>query len=314
MLPGALEAAMIRVVMFDLGMTLIDGDNHPFAHVADALTAISGFKTADGKSLRSCLVSDFTMATPPATAEKVAALFNEYLAILDGTGLRPFFEPVEKRVTLSTHAGARKPDRKIFETALRRLGAGTPLEECLFITENATHIDEARKALNMKALRFRSAGSSQFDFDDWAEAPALIANLVAPRQLANTHAAIKAHLAARGIDLLTSEPSESPGATKFSGQVWSPISVPGFEDLQDVRVAIPVEGEITRGLKGEIRSVAPMQPSIEQLAEAASYVRSLANHGQIAGHAAKRALGATHQIETDEHGNRRLVRKRFTAL
>ena len=77
---------MIRVVMFDLGMTLVDEHRRPFPHVEDALTAIAGFKTADGKALRSCLVSDFTMATPPVTAAKVTAIVNEYLAILDKTG------------------------------------------------------------------------------------------------------------------------------------------------------------------------------------------------------------------------------------
>ena len=151
------EATMIKIVMFDLGMTLIDGDHRPFAHVEAALTAISGFKTADGKPLRSCLVSDFTMATPPVTTTKVTALFNEYLAILDGTGLRPFFEPVHKRVTLSTQAGVAKPDREIFEKALQRLGASVALKECLVITEDATHIDKARKDLKMQTLQFRSA-------------------------------------------------------------------------------------------------------------------------------------------------------------
>jgi len=305
---------MIQVVMFDLGMTLIDGENRPFPHVESALTAISGFKTVNGKPLRSCLVSDFTMPPSPVTAEKVTALFNEYLAILDQTGLRPFFEPVNKRITLSTQAGVRKPDRKIFETALQRLGASVPLEECLFITEEATHIAAASNTLHMKTLQFRSATSSEFDFDNWAEAPGLVANLVAPHEAANTHAAIKAHLAAKGIDVLSSEPTDSPGTTRVSGQVWSRISVPGFDDLQDVHVAIPVEGEVTRGRKGEVRSVAPMQPSAEQVEEVTSYVRSLATHGQIAGQAEKRSPRATHEIETDNEGNRRLVRKRFSVM
>jgi FMN phosphatase YigB (HAD superfamily) len=308
------EATMIRVVMFDLGMTLVDGNDRPFPHVEEALTAIATFKTADGKALRSCLVSDFTMAERPVTAAKVTKLFNEYLAILDETGLRPFFEPVKKRVTLSTHAGVKKPDRGIFEKALQRLGASVSLEECLFITENASHIEEARRTLKMKTLQFGSTGSSEFDFDDWSDAPALIANLVAPHQQANTHAAIKTHLAAKGIDLLKAEPAESSDATNFSGQVWSPISVPGFDDLQHVQVAIPVEGKVTRGHKGEVRSVAPVQPSAEQVEEATSFVRSLATHGQIAGQTAKPPGGATHQIETDEKGNRRLVRKRFSAF
>jgi FMN phosphatase YigB (HAD superfamily) len=239
---------MIRVVMFDLGGTLVDNDRHPFPHITDALTAMAAFKTADGKPLRSCLVSDYTMPEPPATQAKITALFKKYLAILDQTGLRAFFEPVEKRVTLSTHAGVAKPDRRIFETALQRLGAKVPLEECLFITEDAGHIKEAREKLKMQTLQFGSAGAG--GFEDWADAPALIANLVAPGQAANSHAAIKAHLAAKGVDLVHAEPAGSDRMT-VSGQVWLPISVPGLEDLQHVYVAIPVQGEVTRGPKGE---------------------------------------------------------------
>jgi hypothetical protein len=300
--------------MFDLGMTLIDEHHRPFPHVEDALTAISGFKTADGKKLLSCLVSNFGLVSEPVTDAKVKASFDQFLTILDGTGLRPFFEPVDKRVTLSIHGNVEKPNRKIFEEALRRLGAQASLDQCLFVTEEADHIKAARDTLGMTTLQFRSAGSSDFDFDDWAEAPALIANLVAPGQAANTHAAIKAHLAAKGIDLLTSEPAESPDAMHFTGQMWSPVTVPGYDGLKDVRVAIPVEGKVTRGRRGEVRSVAPTQPSSEQIAEATSFVRSLAAHGQIAGQGGKGPMGPTHQIETDEKGNRRLVRKRFSAV
>src|SRR6266481_8948142 len=100
---------MIEVVMFDLGDTLIDANDHPFPHAGEAITQISGFKTSAGKKLKLCLVSDFTMPTAPVTAAKVKSLFDEYLKILDGTHLRSYFEPVKKRVTLSTHAGAMKP-------------------------------------------------------------------------------------------------------------------------------------------------------------------------------------------------------------
>jgi hypothetical protein len=181
------------------------------------------------------------------------------------------------------------------------------------ITEDAVHIEKARDVLKMGTLQFRSGGSSQFSFDDWAEAPALIANLVAPHQESNTQAAIKAHLATKGIDMLASEQAGGPDEMTFSGQIWSPISVPGFDDLKDVHVAIPVEGKVTRGRKGEVRSVAK-QPSAEQVEEVSSFVRSLAQHGQIAGHAGKDAKGTTHQIETDKKGTRRLVRKRYSAL
>jgi FMN phosphatase YigB (HAD superfamily) len=169
---------MIQVVMFDLGMTLIDETSRPFPHVMSALTAIADLKTANQKPLRSCLVSDFTMATEPVTDEEVAALFKQYLAILDNTGLRRFFEPVNERVTLSTQAGARKPCRKIFEKALERLNVAVPLEDCLLVTEDPNHIAVARTTLNMKALQFRSEASERFDFEDWAKVPNLIAELI----------------------------------------------------------------------------------------------------------------------------------------
>jgi FMN phosphatase YigB (HAD superfamily) len=86
--------------------------------------------------------------------------------VLDETGLRPLFEPVQRRVTLSTHAGVCKPDPRIFTMALARLRSKAGLDECLLITENPGHIEAARTRLRMSALRFRSGASPQFDFED----------------------------------------------------------------------------------------------------------------------------------------------------
>lgn len=293
---------MIRVICFDFGQTLIDTNHKPFPHVSQALEAISKLKSDDGKPLRSCLVSDFTLPAPPVTAAKITKLFNEYLAILDQSGLRSFFEPVKKRVTLSSHAGVTKPDRRIFEKALERLGVNARLEECLLITEDPGHIKAARTKLHMATLQFRS------DFDDWAQAPALIANLAAPHHSAHVQPALKARFAAKGIDL------QNADGSKISATVWHPISVPGDDDLQDIHVQIPVEGKVKRGAKGEVQSVTLAKPSQEQLAEATSFVRSLAKHDQIAGRAGKRALQPTHEIKTDAKGKRTLVRKGFSAI
>jgi len=161
---------MIQVLMFDLGMTLSDGNNRPFPHVADALKSIAKLKTTAGKPLKSCLVSDFTMPSPGHT---VSQIFAEYLAILDTTTLRPFFEPVKKRVTLSTHAGVMKPDRKVFQKALDRLGSQAALKNCLFITENSDHVKVVRSKLHMQALQFGK------DFNDWSQASAIIAHIIA---------------------------------------------------------------------------------------------------------------------------------------
>src|SRR6185503_4841141 len=93
--------------------------------------------------LDTALVSDFTMPAAPAPA-RVAAIFADYLNELDRLGLRGFFEPVERHVTLSTHAGVTKPDRHVYEVACRRLCSDARLTDCLSVTENAGHIAACR--------------------------------------------------------------------------------------------------------------------------------------------------------------------------
>ena len=153
---------MIRVVVLDLGETLLHGDQL-FPHVPEALTALRKLRTSDGTRLQLCLVSDFTMAN----GTSVRTLFSQYLRILDSVGLRRFFLPVGRHVTLSTHARVMKPDRRVYELALERLDTGATLSECVVITEDAGHIAACR-ALGMKGLRFGA------DFTDWADAPALV--------------------------------------------------------------------------------------------------------------------------------------------
>jgi hypothetical protein len=156
--------------MFDLGGTLIGNDLKPFPNARKAVRAISALKTAAGKRLGVCLVSDFDMTLT------VTAAMKGYLKVLDGAGLRSLFEPVEQRVTLSNHAGKLKPNRAIFVKALQRLGlaGAVPLEDCLLITEQSDHIQKVRDKLHMHALHFG------VDFRDWAEAPSRISALLAP--------------------------------------------------------------------------------------------------------------------------------------
>jgi hypothetical protein len=304
---------MIRVVMFDLGLTLIDEHNRPFDHVPEALAAIAKFKTSDGKMLRSCLVSDFTMATPPVTPTKVRHIFEEYLDVLDQTGLRPLFEPVQRRVTLSTHADAQKPERAVFETALRRLRLRATLDECLFVTENKAHIKAARTKLGMKALQFSPTASRPFDFADWAQAPALVAHLVDPKRKPNLHAAVEMFLTANGVEVTNLETAGTAGSFEASGRVWSPVSVPAVGSRKPVHIAVPVHGVVTVGSKGALRSKMS-SPTDEDVSEASSFAASLAAHGQIAKAGASRAAGATHEIEVDDSGRQRLVRKRYSAV
>jgi FMN phosphatase YigB (HAD superfamily) len=147
----------------------VDGDR-PFPHVVNALSTLEQLDGSTGEPLDLVLVSDFYPAAPPTPAG-VQARFIEYLALLDGFGLRPLFEPVDRRITLSTHAGLRKPDRRVYELALHRLGSDAGLADCVCITENAEHVGACR-ALGMQALQFG------VDFDDWSQAPQLVHRLI----------------------------------------------------------------------------------------------------------------------------------------
>lgn len=300
---------MIRVVMFDLGQTLVDAQLRPFPHVQQALQAIAALRAADGKALKTCLVSDFTLAVPPPTPAKVKPLFAAYLQQLDSSGLRPFFEPVAKRITLSTHAGVAKPDRRVFDKALQRLGSSATLGQCLFITENGAHVKAARKTLGMQALQFKTDGVNQFDFDDWSQVPALVAHLLDPQHANNLHTAVKTHLAARGMDLQALQPGAKANQWLASGQTWHAVNVPGHAELGTVHVALPAKAMVQRGKRGALQATLPA-PDASDLAEAREFAASLASHGQIGGGGA----ASTHAIETDSAGRRLLVRKRYSAL
>jgi hypothetical protein len=301
---------MARVVMFDLGLTLIDEHGRPFPFVKEALTSIQAF-VAGGKRVQTCLVSDFTMPPSPAPAT-IKALFEEYLQLLAPTGVRPFFEPVRRRITLSTQAGALKPAKKVFLKALQRLGTTATLHECLLITENAAHVQVAREQHGMKTLLFRAPGATQFDFEDWSQAPLLVAHVIEPQ--ANGEAAVKAYLSSvHGLEEVSLEPTATRDAFTVRGRAWSAISGPDLGELEGVLVSLPVVGEFSRGSRGALENLRIDQPSTEQLSEATSFVRSLVRNKQI-GPAPGAVSRPTHEITVDEHGRRRLVRKRFTAL
>jgi FMN phosphatase YigB (HAD superfamily) len=167
---------VIRILMIDLGETLIDKHKKVYPHVPEALETIKGLETGTAERLHLCLVSDYYEPTPEKTVD---ALFTEYVELLKKVKLVQFFEPVEQHVTLSTHAGVSKPDPQIFKLAIKRLGLTAGLDECLFITENEEHI-AACHDLGMKTLRFIEPEGGMADFSDWSKAPQLIAQLVNP--------------------------------------------------------------------------------------------------------------------------------------
>jgi putative hydrolase of the HAD superfamily len=98
-----------------------------------------------------------------------------YLSDLRGRGLRmalltnnvreweplwraklPELEEIFELVVDSAFVGMRKPERRIYELTLERLGDGLRAEECVFVDDFEVNCEGAR-ALGMKAVRFRHA-------------------------------------------------------------------------------------------------------------------------------------------------------------
>lgn len=280
---------MVDVLVLDLGGTLVDG-SQPLPHVKEALAALTKFEGSSGRPLQLALVSDFDPADPPTPAG-VKARFTEYLGLLDGFGLRRFFQPVTRHVTLSTHAGTFKPDRRVYELALERLGGGLQLTACLSITEHAGHV-AACQALGMRALRFGA------DFTDWAEAPLLVRHQIDPTSAHNTSLALGVWLAAthrRKLAALRGEPTEA-GASARLRPPGPAVAVVAFDGAGRVS-ALDWEDELAAGR------------------EAAAFSRSLRDHGQLAD-AGDGPLppGATHREAIGDHGEPVVRRERFSAF
>jgi hypothetical protein len=297
---------MIRALLLDLGDTLIvDGNVLP--GVPEALRVLQTLETGDGKPLITCLVSDYTMPAP-RTPQAIEATFQEYLAVIEHANLRQFFEPVEERVTLSTHAGVMKPDRRVFETALTRAKLSASIKEALFITEDAGHIAACRK-MGMTALQFG------VDFDNWTDAPLLIAGTIASSGTTNFGAALKPLLAAgHGVRLDTVE-SISADGVRGKGRSWVKLDAPELGNLRGVHVELPVDVEARLGSAGRLADVR-VTPSPEHVGEAVQNVQTLVSNRQISEGtvAADSPVVPTHTVETDDKGRRLLRRRRFTAF
>ena len=165
---------MIRVLLLDLGKSFVLDARTVLPYVPEALDELALLRTATGEALSTGVVSDFGRIPEPALPEQIAATEEEMIGLLEGWGLRRYFEPIQERVTLSTHTGVLKPDCRVFQMALLRMSVRAELEECLFVTEEPEHIRHCRR-MGMETLWFDMNGQPGADFHDWRDAPALIA-------------------------------------------------------------------------------------------------------------------------------------------
>lgn len=145
----------MKLVLFDLGQTLEDGD----VLLPGALTTlqdIAALRDHDGAPVQLGLASDFD---EPA---------QQYYDIIDNLGIREFFEPVVTHVALSGEVGAHKPAREFFEAAVGKIDPGLTFADVFFVTENRSHVAAARK-MGLTAVQVRPPGGSGGDIASLTE-------------------------------------------------------------------------------------------------------------------------------------------------
>ena len=200
----------MKIVLFDLGHTLeVAGVLRPGAR--ETLEAIAALRDGDGSGAQLGLVSDFDMPADPAD---IPAIQQRYYALLGQLGIRDLFEPVARRVTLSTEVGQFKPAEAVFRTALRKADPSLALADALFVTENLAHVLAARR-LGLTAVHVGVPGGAGGEVDTLPDLVPLVRAFLEP---APTGAEVHVH---RATDAATVQAITTAAAA--AGATWTQL-------------------------------------------------------------------------------------------
>ncbi len=145
----------MKMVLFDLGDTL-ESDDVLRPGAQWTLQELTDLRTGGRPAVVLGLLSDYRDAARP---EDVPEIVAEYHALLDQLGIRRFFEPLPRRVTLSTEVGIRKPAPATFRAAVAKAEPTLGFADVLFVTENLEHVRAAR-GLGLAAVHLRPPGGT----------------------------------------------------------------------------------------------------------------------------------------------------------
>ena len=306
--------AMVRVIFLHLSSTIVQGEA-ALPHLQDALEVLSKFETESGTAPILSLIADYAAPSSPVTDQTTEAIFSEYVSMLDKLGLKQFFEPVDRRLTLANPAAFCQPDLTVVEKAIKRLRQRVNLTGCLLITSCPAEVSAAYRKMGVKVLRFDPEGLTNADFNDWSEAPLLIACIIGPESGQNKKLALQLRLAA-AYDIQLVSMDDKPESSIIHGRAKKLFPVQLTKrggPAETIQVPLPVNVEITLDKQGNVSTVKNDEPDAETIAESAHFINTLESNKQIA-HGPEPLTGSeTHRTEVDAKGRKLLTRKRFTA-
>jgi hypothetical protein len=122
--------------------------------------------------------------------------------------------------------------------------------------------------------------------------------------------ALKKELANRGFESISIKRELPGGRVEVEANKLYPVHVEGGEAIY---APIPVTLSVELDARGRVKSIEGDTPNPAAVADAARYIKTLRDSGQLAGPGERQpASGLTHQIERDEQGRQVLRRKRFS--
>jgi hypothetical protein len=122
--------------------------------------------------------------------------------------------------------------------------------------------------------------------------------------------ALTTELAKRGFESVSVKRELPGGRVEVEANKLHPVHVEAGESIY---APIPVSLSVELDTRGRVKSVAGDTPNPAAVADAARYVKTLRDSGQLASTGGQQpAAGVTHQIERDEQGRQVLRRKRFS--
>jgi hypothetical protein len=122
--------------------------------------------------------------------------------------------------------------------------------------------------------------------------------------------ALTAELAKHGFESVSVKRELPGGRVEVEANKLHPVHVEGDESIY---APIPVSLSVELDARGRVKSIAGDTPNPAAVADAAHYVKTLRDSGQLAAPGEQQpASGVTHWIERDQEGRQVLRRKRFS--
>ena len=122
--------------------------------------------------------------------------------------------------------------------------------------------------------------------------------------------ALKIELAKLGFESVSVKNKLPDGRLEVQANKLHPVHVEAGESIY---APVPVSLSVRLDARGRIESIDGDTPSPAAVADAARYVKTLRDSGQLAATGQQQpAAGLTHQLERDEQGRQVLRRKRFS--